>query len=157
MVFCGIFILVLAAISLTWYENNKSPNTELVKKIQQTVNTGDQMKTLIFIAHSDLNKAVCWGNWEKLESKDSALRWYYVRVNELSDAVVKLRKARQIAINNRTKEDLDNALRLIDKGAKQCNVDLVLKAHRIIHDLDRFVFNPVEGKKYFGVTALIEK
>ena len=135
-----IFVLggsALLAFGLTACDSNKPLTEEQVAKIQEENHIDDEKYEVyenIGSAHTVLNDLVCWQRYTYFDSDE---KWEN-SADELAEAKEYINVAYKNAKNGNLKKDLANAVKLINKGVKEKDVDMLIYAHRILHDLDYF-------------------
>ncbi len=148
----GLVSLVLIVFINGHYSSASPPDEETLSEIRQSINITEETQEYISLAHYNINNTVCWGGWRFLKEDTG---WELIGRDEIPEAVKNVKSVLNQAQNEKLKADLEKTLYLIDKGMKLRDVGSLIDAHRILHDLDRFVFNPESGYEYYGVTKTL--
>lgn len=144
----------------------KPPEKEEVEKAQQELDNIDlqelpPIKEEVRQLHLIMNNLTGWGQLSKYKDKSNS-GWETVAsylagensiVARVNDIIVKIN-------SEPLKQDLEAFALAFEKAYERKDVDLLLLAHRIVHDLDYWVFNyeTVSGgsRNYWGVTITLE-
>jgi len=144
----------------------KPPGEEEVEKAQQELDSIDlqelpPIKEEVRKLHVIMNNLTGWGQLSKYNNKSdsgwgsvaSYLAGEYSIVDRVYDIINKID-------SSPLKQDLEAFVLAFEKAYEKKDVDLLLLAHRIVHDLDYWVFNyeTVSGgsRNYWGVTVTLE-
>lgn len=144
----------------------KPPGEEEVEKAQQELDSIDlqelpPIKEEVRKLHVIMNNLTGWGQLSKYNNESdsgwgsvaSYLAGEYSIVDRVYDIINKID-------SSPLKQDLEAFVLAFEKAYEKKDVDLLLLAHRIVHDLDYWVFNyeTVSGgsRNYWGVTVTLE-
>ncbi|MBM7582850.1 hypothetical protein JOD02_001719 [Caldicoprobacter guelmensis] len=144
----------------------KPPAEEKVEEAQKELNNIDlqQLSPIqeeVHQLHLIMNNLTGWGQLGKYKDKSgsgwNAIASYLAGENSLVDRVYDI----TAKIDSQTlKQDLEAFALAFEKAYERKDIDLLLLAHRIVHDLDYWVFNykTVSGgsRNYWGVTITLE-
>lgn len=114
-------------------------------------------KTLVRELHTILNDMV---GWRRLEHSQQSETWWEVRRLILEGYLERVREVAKAVQPNTVAQDLEAFARAVERAYRLRDTNLLILAHRIIHDLDYWVFNqprlPLGEKTYWGVTITRE-
>lgn len=144
----------------------KPPEQEKVEEAQQELSSINlqelpPIKEEVRQLHLTMNNLTGWGQLEKYKDK-SGSGWQTVALYLASEKSIVDRVYDIIAKidSEPLKQDLEAFVLAFQKAYERKDVDLLLLAHRIVHDLDYWVFNyeTVSGgsRNYWGVTITLE-
>ncbi|RKQ33964.1 hypothetical protein [Oceanobacillus halophilus] len=136
-------------------EDLKSENPDLSDTVQvsedtEVENTEDVMKatkenTVIANIHEDFNDMTGWGRYHNFDFNNSKVLNRLQRIQEQIEAVI------QESSDEALIGDFTNALLVLEKAIETEDVQGILYAHRIFHDLDIHI-NNYDSKEIFGIT-----
>jgi len=144
----------------------KPPGEEEVEKAQQELDSIDlqelpPIKEEVRKLHVIMNNLTGWGQLSKYNNKSDSgwgsVASYLAGENSIVDCVYDIINKID---SSPLKQDLEAFVLAFEKAYEKKDVDLLLLAHRIVHDLDYWVFNyeTVSGgsRNYWGVTVTLE-
>lgn len=113
--------------------------------------------------HIGLNNMLANGSWSILQDPNHP-NWSFFKENKNVDYFVsELKLVSEKTSNEYLKKDIERAINFLKRAAKERKVFDLLMLHRIVHDLDYFVFREQlptkerEQPEYFGVTMTLLK
>jgi len=166
-------LLLILLLFLTSCGEVRPKNPEAAEKAIDSIKAEDlqSVKGTIHHFHFILNDLVAWGHDQRF--KDS--EWYssetaWKTVDEYLVEQKIAERARDVARRvdlEALKEDLETFANSLEEAHEQHDVNLLIRAHRIIHDLDYWVFNnetfysnnetlPRGSRDYWGATITLE-
>jgi hypothetical protein len=89
--------------------------------------------TVIDIVHEQFNKMLGWGSYTYFDDEE---KWKNEKENLKFIYEIVERAKNDATINENMRKDFGNVLKLINKAVENRDVDGLIYAHRIIHDLD---------------------
>ncbi|WP_353894040.1 hypothetical protein PRVXH_000815 [Proteinivorax hydrogeniformans] len=113
------------------------------------------MSNYIAAIHDEINQIVGYGNYEIYEDNKAAV-WNDLNEEMNEKLTVPIKKLKEKSDYKSMQTDLETAKKLLTYATKKRDVQGLIDAHRIIHDLDYFVFQGRTNKKYFAVTKTLE-
>lgn len=144
----------------------KPPGEEEVEKAQQELDSIDlqelpPIKEEVRKLHVIMNNLTGWGQLSKYNNESDSgwgsVASYLAGENSIVDRVYDIINKID---SSPLKQDLEAFVLAFEKAYEKKDVDLLLLAHRIVHDLDYWVFNyeTVSGgsRNYWGVTVTLE-
>ncbi|KNZ69397.1 hypothetical protein Tfer_2036 [Thermincola ferriacetica] len=168
-------LLLIAVLLLTSCGKEVGPkNVDAAEKAVSSIKPEDlqSVKGAVHQLHFVLNDLVSWGHsrrfTENTEWYSSETAWKIV--NEYLTEQKIADRAREIAktVESETlKQDLESFANSLEQAYEKRDVNLLIHAHRIIHDLDYWVFGnetfydkgsepPRGSRDYWGVTVTLE-
>jgi len=170
-----LLLLFIAVLLLSSCGKNAGPkDPKAAEKAVSSIKLEDlqSVKGTVHHLHFILNDLVSWGRakrfTENTEWYSSEVAWKtvgeYLTGEKITD------RARDIASkvgSEALTEDLESFASSLEQAYEKRDVDLLIHAHRIIHDLDYWVFGnetfydkgtepPKGSRDYWGVTATLE-
>lgn len=119
----------------------------------------ERAKNDVHTVHERMNQIAGWGHLSWLRDPRSPA---WADVQEVLEGAT-LQFLREVAPRlqpSTVGQDLEAFFRALEDGYRQREPDLIRTAHRIIHDLDYFVFNhqtvPGGSRDYWGATLTLE-
>ena len=142
----------------------RAPDAAQVEQVSRSLTAAsaaelEQAKEAVRIVHERMNQIVGWGHLAALRDPHSPA---WAAVEEVRGGAT-LQHLRQVAPQLRPAtvgQDLEAFFRALEEGWEHRDPDRIRTAHRIIHDLDYFVFNhktvPGGSRDYWGATLTLE-
>lgn len=165
---CGFvvgFVLCIGAVAavgsaLTNVQADDStplPNEELVAQVKSANKADEAIKEKIAQIHDAYNDILGWRNYEQFtHEKTRAEAWEMYRNTGILINTTMFQELAEATTNEAIKEDLLMISKLIGIAAYHEDVEALFYIHRILHDLDYWVFNGMEHADYYGATLALD-
>lgn len=109
----------------------------------------DEVRATISESHDRLNEAFGYGGLDDVDFAESE--------QEVADPVAERLEDLLAEVDDTSLErDLRTVIRFLEIGVERENIDALAWAHRVLHDLDYFAFNPDEEGNYWEATVTLE-
>jgi hypothetical protein len=128
------------------------PQDVKVQVLKSAISTHEEAVAIISGIHDKWNETTGWGNIERFDSSDAsytATLWEDT-LNKLATAPELYSQMAAVIVGEDVKKDLNNVAKLMEIANKKKDPFALVLAHRIIHDLDYWVYNkPPSSSKDF--------
>lgn len=133
------------------------PSEELVAQLKFSDVTDESVKRQIAQLHDGYNDMLGWGNYKQFtHEKTRAEAWeMYRNTGNMADNAAFQGLVENVT-NEAVKQDLLTVYKLIDIAVYHEDVEALFYIHRILHDLDYWVFNDTENAEYFGASLALD-
>jgi len=164
----GVMALLAVAVMafLVGCEGPKSgPKKSVLEESLANISASDRDATEGEVAnfHERMNDMVGWGHWRRFTDKSgwraAEFEWTQLQ-NDIEDSNGLVARAREVSSkveSESLKQDLEAFARALELASETKEVNLLKFAHRIVHDLDYWLFKHGDrNPDYWGVTATLE-
>lgn len=159
----GMSVLAGCSWATGWF-GGQSPDEEQVRQVSESLAATspgqlERAKEYVHTVHQRMNALAGWGHLSDFRDRDSP-SWEEVRQLLEGEAVQHLRETADKIQPATVGQDLQAFVKAVEQAYATRDRDRVRVAHRIIHDLDYWVFNHstvVGGSRdYWGATITLE-
>lgn len=134
------------------------PSEDLVAQVRAANITDEATKRSIAQLHDGYNDILGWGNYKQFTHEETrAEAWeMYRNTGEMANNAAFQGLAVNVA-NEAVKQDLLTVSKLlVGIAVYHEDVEALFYIHRILHDLDYWVFNGTENAEYFGASLALD-
>ena len=158
-----ISVLSGCAWARDWF-GDRTPDADQVRQVGESLKAAspeqlEQAKEFVHAVHQQMNALAGWGHLSQFRDRNSPA-WEDVRKLLEGDAVHSFREAADSLQPATVGRDLLAFVQALEQAYADRNREQLRVAHRIIHDLDYWVFNhsTVAGgsRDYWGATITLE-
>lgn len=133
------------------------PSEELVAQVKSSNLTDELVKRKIAQLHDGYNDILGWGNYKQFTHVQTrAEAWEMYRNTGHMANHVTFQELAESVTNEAVKQDLLTISKLVGIAVYREDVEALFYIHRILHDLDYWVFNDSDHADYYGASLALD-
>lgn len=134
---------------------DKLPERPAPRVSMPSPNDLQDVRSLVRTTHNVLNDLVGWGRigWFLPQTDWS---WQKVHLLITAGFLDRVRHVTKVVQPETIGQDLEAFAKAVEIAYQRRDARMLILAHRIIHDLDYWVFSPEGSKEYWGATITLE-